>query len=91
MTIQEAIKSGKPFKRKNWYKQNWYNFQDHQLILMRTGEAVSFAGDDIIAEDWEIKEEPKGPREWTIFIKDGQIVSSFAGPAEKIKVKEVIE
>jgi hypothetical protein len=63
MTIQEAIKSGKPFRRKGdvksgndeWYvnrrptaKYQWrlnYSYTIHKVIM-----------NDILADDWEIKE-----------------------------------
>jgi hypothetical protein len=50
MTIQEAIQSGKPFRRKMnnkffqaWNQPEWMTF--------------SFSVEDILATDWELKEE----------------------------------
>lgn len=50
MTIIEALKSGKPFKRNHW-----------SCYYTKIGEAAynSFTVDDILANDWEIKTEPR--------------------------------
>lgn len=45
MTLQEAIKSGKPFKRRNWPH---YRANTDQIALRNV---------DILADDWEIEEE----------------------------------
>lgn len=58
MTIQEAIKSGKPFKRKGW--RNWYKFSGgascRQFELDGAEAFISF--DNFVADDWEVKQEP---------------------------------
>ena len=66
MTIQEAIKSEKPFRRPHWavfaafniesstefkYVKQVYPGDPHTLI----GEEASFNKDDILATDWKIK------------------------------------
>lgn len=49
MTIIEALKSGKPFKRKSWDKH-----------LPPNPEGVFWYREDLMADDWEVKEERKG-------------------------------
>lgn len=61
MTIQEAIKSGKPFKRNGWDK--WYFISPSGRIYCEPNEnarviakeSVSTNANDILAEDWETK------------------------------------
>ena len=48
MTIQEAIKSGKKFKRK--YMDYWITEDPKQ---------IAFSCSDILADDWEIEREPE--------------------------------
>ena len=59
MTIQEAIKSGKPFKRASWldkwsedseYIEDVNEFEEniHDIILN---------ADDILSDDWEVRHE----------------------------------
>lgn len=45
MTLQEAIRSGKPFKRKDW------------SIYYQPGAQVFLDAELILATDWEVKEE----------------------------------
>jgi hypothetical protein len=45
MTLQEAIRSGKPFKRKDW------------LIYYQPGAQVFLDAELILATDWEVEEE----------------------------------
>lgn len=57
MTIQEAIKSGKPFRRAIWNKNLWLVESkgivcDNSIRL----EIIRFSVPDILADDWEIKE-----------------------------------
>jgi hypothetical protein len=49
MTIQEAIKSGKPFKRKPWVGTAW-------IYPRNMHSYTRFAVSDILADDWEVKE-----------------------------------
>ena len=50
MTIQEAIKSGKPFKRPH-HSCHYENFRELDRFLELQEE-------DLLATDWEIKKEP---------------------------------
>lgn len=52
MNLIEAVKSGKPFKRKAW--EDWLIKPDYEI------EEYDFSPhrENIIADDWEIKEEP---------------------------------
>lgn len=46
MTLIEAIKSGRPFRRKNsWGETPWRNAKDG-----------AFIADELLADDWEIQE-----------------------------------
>jgi hypothetical protein len=59
MTIQEAIKSGKPFKRPLWTEECWTCASD--IFFFEQGRveyesADKFVPDDILANDWEIKQ-----------------------------------
>jgi hypothetical protein len=59
MTIQEAIKSGKPFKRKGWRRYRYIQKTD-KTMLMRICEyplskmyyTPSIKIGDILADDW---------------------------------------
>ena len=69
MTIQEAIKSGKPFRRKAWakkYPDEWYVRTESKgrkwtwwigeiMVGLTELGAKSFTK-DILADDWEIKQ-----------------------------------
>lgn len=50
MNLIDAIKSGKPFKRKEWRSIDWFDFDDVRH---------TFSKEDIVAGDWEIQKEPK--------------------------------
>ena len=58
MTIQEAIKSGKPFKRP-WHL-DWLFITPSGCILIDTenGESIRYYLDkeSILADDWEVKQ-----------------------------------
>lgn len=54
MTIQEAIKSGKYFKRKKW---NFYLHVDGYNIYDEKEQIFTLDTTDILADDWEVKEE----------------------------------
>jgi len=63
MTIQEAIKSGKPYRRKSeikkYGKKSW--FTNHREVMKKYPNGVVFyytifLESDILATDWEIKE-----------------------------------
>lgn len=60
MSIQEALKSGKPFRRLGWKAQVWVVSLGNQMHF-HTGEMQEKYGrfnikpDDISTNDWEIK------------------------------------
>lgn len=67
MTIQEAIKSGKPFKRSYWTVWMTVRFSHEfglpQSLFYVTGQEeeelsglTHVTAGDILADDWEIKE-----------------------------------
>ena len=60
MTIQEAIKSGRPFKRKglNFYLEcQKSNYSGNLCFYLQcTRAAYTLSGDDILADDWEVLE-----------------------------------
>ena len=66
MNIQDAIRSGKPFRRKGWGQKIWLVCTGQSIIakgkLLKTGRfrlpLLNFvaAVDDILSTDWEVKE-----------------------------------
>lgn len=70
MNLQEAIKSGRPFRRPCWTHADWivvhkfphelaaYGGGELKLQLSRTTYPLMFLN-DLLADDWIIKEEPK--------------------------------
>lgn len=62
MTIQEAIKSGKPFKRKLW--KDWHSVDQESQWFTNTATdyRVVLAARDILAEDWEVKKKSAARR-----------------------------
>jgi len=57
LTIQEAIRSGKPFKRARWdtyWSKSGRNFSDRQFTDDQ-GVHWFLHPDDVVAEDWEIR------------------------------------
>ncbi len=46
MNIQDAIKSGKPFKRKEWSNGAWYTVEN----------GLRYLTEDVLADDWEIQD-----------------------------------
>ena len=55
MTIQEAIKSGKPFRLPSWRKDVYVSVQ-YDLIMLQNGQPFSLYVDHLISTDWEIVE-----------------------------------
>jgi hypothetical protein len=59
MTIQQAIRSGKPFRRKAW--ESYISADQHfnKIIPKYIGRIVNsfsvFTVSDILAKDWEVK------------------------------------
>ena len=97
MTIQEAIKSGRPFTRPG---------VDGHLIV-HNGQIINVGADcmtiaeldtgSILADDWELK--PEGPRDWWLaFVNPGQsdgYVMAFSSPPDGdikgvVRVREVL-
>ena len=56
MTIQEAIKSGKPFKRRRWSSSFWLKEDEYGRIVWEdSGGCYTLLADEILADDWEVK------------------------------------
>ena len=55
MTIQEAIKSGKKFGRKEWGVLSLKVSRNGFLIWSDTKDTVPMTKQDILANDWEAK------------------------------------
>ena len=61
MTIQEAIKSGKPFRRKGWAPDDLFVVYDEHDIVLKI-EADSYTSieldvQDILADDWYTRDD----------------------------------
>ncbi len=54
MTIQEAIRTGLPFKREDW--KIYITVQYGRLTLDQQIEEDILYAEDILATDWEVKE-----------------------------------
>lgn len=56
MTLIEAIKSGRPFRRRSWDDGHWVSVSDDDIL--RFDDATDFISDvvDMCADDWEIQE-----------------------------------
>ena len=54
MTIQEAITSGRSFKRKK--HMYWIAIYDNEFFIANTCSKFYFRDIDILADDWEIKQ-----------------------------------
>lgn len=66
MTIQEAIKSGKPFKRKAYAHWSWIVVRtdggaddagELRFRVLATGHSAELWPVAILADDWELKED----------------------------------
>jgi hypothetical protein len=53
LTIQEAIKSGKPFRRPHWSNEKCFFTVNH------IANSTLLSLEDILADDWEVKREPR--------------------------------
>jgi hypothetical protein len=61
MNIQEAIKSGKPFRRMGWIDEIFVVYPQHDIVLtLDTDYSCSIELDvqDILADDWYTHDEP---------------------------------
>ena len=47
MNIQEALKTGRPIRRKSWEGSDYYKYEDNHTFYTK----------DILANDWEVEEE----------------------------------
>ena len=60
MTLQEAIKNylqnGRKFKRKHWHSQAWLTQKGSYLCYEVDGKYVNLSINDLLADDYEIKE-----------------------------------
>lgn len=64
MILLEAIKTNLPMRRPNYAKDSWIyldkskNHSDEDIFVWEESESVkAFGADDILATDWEVKEE----------------------------------
>lgn len=60
MTLQEAIKSGRSFRREAWrdsHLQLWIEIRHGAFLWKEIGEEVTLVADDILATDWIVEEE----------------------------------
>ena len=56
MTIQDAIKSGKPFRRTGWgNKDYWMEVRDGWFSPIGSSQHAYINPKDILATDWEVK------------------------------------
>jgi len=87
MTIIEALKTGRPFKRKDW------------TYYKRFNEPINIFSFDILADDWEIKHEPlvwetpviKLPSmsNWCLEFDHHVDLKKFAGKKVRVTVEEI--
>jgi hypothetical protein len=54
MTIIEALKSGKPFKRAQW--SGYYHSDGYKIVSCDEGIGLLATEGDILADNWEVKE-----------------------------------
>lgn len=67
MTIQDAIKSLKPFKRKNWTHAAWlcvrhlggYGGGELWWVGDENDPATIYYTDDLLADDWETQDQAR--------------------------------
>lgn len=60
MNIQDAIKSGKPFRPKSSNNDTWMNVDDIGRIINDELKINMYLNrEDILAEDWILKQEPR--------------------------------
>ena len=57
MTIQEAIKSGKPFKHSDLGDEYYLSVhRSCKIVYYDNKEQVAFFAYDLLEDDWEVKE-----------------------------------
>ena len=61
MNIQEALRSGKPFRRKGWVDDGIFVvYEEHDIVLtLETDSCIPIELDvqDILADDWYTREQ----------------------------------
>lgn len=76
MNIQEAIQSGKPFRRKAWPADGIFVvYPEHDIVLTLETDhntAIDLDVQDILANDWYIREEIHA-----VYEMPGQFFSHF--------------
>jgi len=55
MTIIEALKSGKPFKRAQW--SSYYHSDGYKIVSCDDAIVLLAIENDILADNWEVKSE----------------------------------
>lgn len=88
MNLLEAIKSGRPFRRRAWKYGEWMHVRDG---LIRTSEGMSHDWndfEDLTAEDYELK--PREAREWDNVIQIHSAGFLPQGFAQGIHVREIL-
>lgn len=53
MTLQDAIKTGEPFKRKDW--ETWVLPRSYCIFHKIEKHTTYLTKEDALAEDWEVK------------------------------------
>lgn len=98
-TLQEAIESGRPFKRKDF--NLWYRYYPESFCMKAENcysTILSISIGEAISTDWEIK--PVEPRKWEYEARtsnhegDRYVYSPFDYPANikvKVTIEEIIE
>ena len=100
MNIQDAIKSGKPFRRPCWTHGDYIriygdgkSYGKGELTFLTCGALTHIKyADDLLADDYELKQEPRKVTLYQYLYSDkkGNIVMSFevSFPWEDFKVSE---
>lgn len=57
MTLIEAIKSGRPFKRELWDSSEFIIFKDNNPKWLNEDSRADFTKNDMLATDWQIQPE----------------------------------
>lgn len=57
MNIQQAVKTGLPYKREGW--THWVQTHWKTPANYSSGKQIPFKIDDLSADDWEVKEPKK--------------------------------
>ena len=93
MTLQEAIKSGKPFKRPTFRMGN-YNDEPYlvtrsplsysDIVFKGTGKLWNPKADDVLANDWEVEPDPLYA--WIFKDENGSIVGAVEAKTSGIPI-----